>query len=349
MKTNSVFACCLPLVGFLFLPTCTIAADHVMDGSVIKIDGSSTVYPITEAVAEEFGNIQGDVQITVGISGTGGGFKKFCANETEISDASRPIKQAEVDLCTKNGVEYIELPVAYDALSVVVNPRNTWAMSMTVAELKKLWAPEAQGRITKWSQIREGWPDTTIKLFGAGVDSGTYDYFTDAIVGKEHSSRGDFTSSEDDNVLVQGISGDVNALGFLGYAYVKENPTKLRAVAIDDENASNGASPQLPSVDTVLNGTYQPLSRPLLIYVNKQALAQPAVSSFVSFYLKQAGPLSSEVGYVSLPDKIYTAASERVASGTTGSVFAGGGSKVGVTLDQLYSTEQNARAAMQGK
>ena len=200
---------------------------------LIKVDGSSTVFPITEAVAEEFQKRNPKVKVTVGISGTGGGFKKFCNGETDISDASRPIKESEVGLCNKNGVGYIELPVAYDGLAVMVNPKNTWVTSMTVKELKRLWEPEAQGRIIRWSQIRPGWPDKEIRLFGPGVDSGTYDYFTEAIVGKEHSSRGDFTASEDDNVLVQGIATDPLSLGFFGFAYYEHNKDKLKLVAID--------------------------------------------------------------------------------------------------------------------
>lgn len=306
---------------------------------LIKVDGSSTVYPITEAVAEEFGKKHRDVKVTVGISGTGGGFKKFCPGETDISDASRPIKPSEVENCTKHKTEYIELPVAYDGLAVVVNPKNTWADSMTVKELKRLWEPEAQKNVTRWSQVRPGWPDKEIHLFGPGVDSGTYDYFTEAVVGKEHSSRGDFTSSEDDNVLVQGISTDPLAIGFFGLAYYEENRGRLKLVAVDDENDANGKGPIQPSLETVENGTYQPLARPIFIYVRKKSATKPEVQSFVEFYLANAAQLSREVGYIPLPRKVYDLALKRFQAGKTGSIFGGKGSKVGVSLDQLLASE----------
>jgi len=306
---------------------------------MIRVDGSSTVFPITEAVAEEFQKAHPGVKVTVGISGTGGGFKKFGNAETDISDASRPIKPSEVELCQKNGVEYIELPVAYDGLAVMVNPKNTWATSMTVAELKTLWAPEAQGKITRWNQVRAEWPDREIHLFGAGVDSGTYDYFTEAIVGKEHSSRGDFTSSEDDNVLVQGIAGDELALGFFGLAYYEENRGKLKLVAIDDGKADNGRGPIAPSTETVANGTYQPLSRPIFIYVSTKALDRPEVVEFVKFYLANAPKLVKEVGYIPLPERAYTLAQQRADARKTGSVFGGKGSKVGVRIEDLLAAE----------
>ena len=306
--------------------------------NLIKVDGSSTVYPITEAVAEEYQKVS-KARVTVGISGTGGGFKKFCNGETDISDASRPIKISEVEMCLDNGIKYIELPVAYDGLSVVVNPKNTWAESMTVKELKKLWEPAAQKKITKWSQVRTGWPNEEIHLFGAGVDSGTYDYFTEATVGKEHSSRGDFTSSEDDNVLVQGIATDRLALGFFGLAYYEENQDKLKRVGIDDEKDNNGKGPILPSVETVADGTYQPLARPIFIYVSTKSMNKPEVRGFINFYLKNAGALVSEVGYISLPAKVYELAQKRFDQQKTGSVFGGGGSKVGVSVESLLSAE----------
>jgi phosphate transport system substrate-binding protein len=215
--------------------------------AMIQIDGSSTVYPITEAVAEEFQKTNSTVRVTVGISGTGGGFQKFCRGETDISDASRPIRPTEIETCSKAGIEYIELPVAYDGLAIVVNPKNTWADQVAVSELKTLWAPEAQGKILRWNQVRRSWPDREIRLFGAGVDSGTYDYFTEATVGKEGASRGDFTSSEDDNVLVQNISTDELALGFLPLAYVEQNRSKLKLVPVDDGKPDNGTGPILPS------------------------------------------------------------------------------------------------------
>jgi phosphate transport system substrate-binding protein len=301
----------------------------------IKVDGSSTVFPITEAVAEEFQKSNPNVRITVGISGTGGGFQKFGTGETDISDASRPIKPSEVELCKQNGIEYIELPVAYDGLAVVIHPQNTWAKSITVAELKKLWRPEAQGKVNKWSDIRSDWPNEEIHLFGPGVDSGTYDYFTAATVGTEHSSRGDFTSSEDDNVLVQGISTDKCALGFFGLAYYEENRDKLRLLPVDDEDDSNGKGPVAPSLETVANGTYQPLSRPIFIYVSTKSLNRPEVAEFVKFYLANAAKLVKEVGYIPLSPQAYSLAQTRVDKRMTGSIFGGKGSQIGVLIEDL--------------
>src|SRR5918999_4427260 len=250
----------------------------------IKIDGSSTVYPISEAVAEEFQKEHPDVRPTVAVSGTGGGFQKFCAGETDISDASRPIRPTEIEACKKTGIEYIELPIAYDGLAIVVNPKNTWAPSMTTAELKTLWQPEAQGKVTRWNQVRSSWPDREIRLFGAGVDSGTYDYFTEATVGKEGASRGDFTSSEDDNVIVQGVASDELALGFLPLAYVEANRDRLKIVPVEDGKADNGAGAITPSSQTVRDGTCQPLSRPLFIYVSRKAADRPEVQQFVDMF-----------------------------------------------------------------
>ncbi|MBI5286906.1 MAG: PstS family phosphate ABC transporter substrate-binding protein [Deltaproteobacteria bacterium] len=324
----------------LTLVIALFVANNAYAASLIKIDGSSTVYPITEAVAEEFQKAEkGKIKVTVGISGTGGGFKKFCNGETDISDASRPIKPTEVELCTKNGIEYIELPVAYDGLAVMVNPKNNWVDYMTVKELKKLWEPAAQGKITRWNQIRPGWPDKELHLYGAGVDSGTYDYFTEARVGKEHSSRGDFTSSEDDNVLVQGIASDVLALGFFGVAYYEHNKDKLKLVPIDDENDANGKGPILPEYDNVVKGTYQPLSRPIFIYVNKKSADRPEVKRFIEFYMKEGGKLSKEVGYIALPPKAYELALRRFEKRIVGSVFGGHGSQVGVKIEDLLQKE----------
>ena len=306
---------------------------------LIKVDGSSTVYPITEAVAEEYQKKSPGIRVTVGISGTGGGFKKFCGGETDISDASRPIKPSEVDLCKENRIKYIELPVAYDGLAVMINPKNDWATRMTVKELKKLWEPAAQGKIKRWNQIRSEWPDKEIHLFGAGVDSGTYDYFTEAIVGKEHSSRGDFTASEDDNVLVQGIANDPLALGFFGMAYFEHNKDKLKLVAVDDEKAENGNGPVLATYENVVNGTYQPLARPIFIYASKKAAERPEIREFVKFYLNAGRPLVKEVGYVALPDKVYDLVLQRFDKQVLGSVFGGKGSKVGVTLESLLTAE----------
>ena len=277
--------------------------------SLISLDGSSTVFPISEAVAEEFQKLEKDSRVTVGISGTGGGFQKFCRAEIDISDASRPISATEVEACKKSGVEYIELPIAYDGIAIAVNPKAKWADKITVAELKTIWAPEAQGKVTKWSQVRKGWPDREIHLFGAGVDSGTYDYFTEVINGKAKASRGDFTSSEDDNILVEGISSDELALGFVPYAYYEGNKDKLRLVAVDD--GKDGGI--LPSPETIEKGTYKPLSRPVFIYVSKKAAQRPEVRKFVEFYLKNADKLVREVNYVSLGAASYSASLDKFA------------------------------------
>jgi phosphate transport system substrate-binding protein len=304
--------------------------------AVVQIDGSSTVYPITEAVAEEFRRST-RARVTVGISGTGGGFAKLCRDEVDVANASRPIAAAELDACQKSGVDYIELPVAYDGMAIVVHPKNTWAASMTVAELKKLWEPAAQGKISRWNQVRPDWPDSEIHLFGAGVDSGTFDYFTEVIMGKAKASRGDYTSSEDDNVIVQGVSGDEHALGYFGYAYYEENRDKLKLVAIDDENAENGAGPILPSPETVGNGTYRPLSRPVFIYPKVKSLERPEVKSFIDFYLKEGIPLVRDVGYIPLTDKEYEMVRARYASKKTGSMFQGTTSSGQMTLEQRLS------------
>jgi len=303
---------------------------------IVKIDGSSTVYPITEAVAEEFQKARrGAVRVTVGISGTGGGFKKFCRGETDISDASRPILEAEMKACEAAGIRYIELPVAYDALTIVVNPRNTWIKEFTVEELRRMWEPAAQGRITRWNQVNPAWPDAPLKLFGAGSDSGTFDYFTDAINGKEKSSRGDYTASEDDNVLVQGVARDVNAIGYFGLAYYVENKDKLKAVPILNKGAAKAV---MPSIETVMDGTYQPLARPIFIYVSAKAMDRPEVKAFVEFYLAQGAKLSKEVGYVPLGKQHYALAMKNFKSRKLGTGF-GGKAEVGVKLDDLLTRE----------
>jgi phosphate transport system substrate-binding protein len=266
----------------------------------IQIDGSSTVYPLTEAVVEEYGHQQTGQKITVGISGTGGGFQKFSRGDIQLADASRPITPAEHARCQEHNVRFLAVEVAYDGLAVVVNPANTWATSITVAELRRLWEPAAQNKITRWSQVRPGWPDAEIHLFGPGVASGTYDYFTQAIIGKAHASRGDYTASEDDNVLVQGVATDRLALGFFGLAYVDENKARLRIVAVDDGNPQNGNGPIRPTVETVRNKTYAPLTRPLFLYINRAAARQPAVRSFVTFYLTNIAKLAQEAGFVPL-------------------------------------------------
>ncbi|HLA51639.1 MAG TPA: PstS family phosphate ABC transporter substrate-binding protein [Thermodesulfobacteriota bacterium] len=317
-----------------------LTAPEPYAATVVKIDGSSTVYPITEAVAEEFQKIEkGKTKVTVGISGTGGGFKKFCNGEIDISDASRPIKPSEVELCKKNSIKYIELPVAYDGLAVMVNPKNNWVDYLTVKELKKIWEPEAQGKIKKWNQIRPNWPDKEIHLFGAGVDSGTFDYFTEAINGKGGASRGDFTASEDDNVLVQGIATDTLALGFFGVAYYEHNKDRLKLVPIDDENDANGKGPVLPEYDNVVKGTYQPLARPIFIYVNKKSAEKSEVQRFISFYMTKGAELSKEVGYIALPEKAYDLGLGRFEKRISGSVFGGHGAQVGVKIEDLLQKE----------
>nr|WP_235001342.1 PstS family phosphate ABC transporter substrate-binding protein [Nitrosovibrio sp. Nv4] len=314
--------------------TLMASANIASADAFVKIDGSSTVYPITEAVAEDFQSAKkGAVKVTVGISGTGGGFKKFCRGETDIANASRPILQKEMDDCKKAGVQYVEMPVAFDALTVVVNPRNSWSPTITVAELKKIWEPAAQGNITKWSQVNPAWPDESLKLYGAGADSGTFDYFTEAIVGKAKSSRGDFTASEDDNVLVQGVASDKNALGFFGYAYYVENQKKVKAVAVD-----GGKGPVLPSAKTVEDGTYQPLSRPIFIYVNIKSAERPEIRQFVEFYMKNAQTLVKEVKFFPLPVQAYTTNLEHLDKKKVGTVF-GGRSEVGLRIEELLKRE----------
>lgn len=313
----------------------SVPAVRSQSPSTVKIDGSSTVFPITEAVAEDFQQQRrGAARVTVGVSGTGGGFKKFCRGETDISDASRPIKTEEMAACKKAGIQYIELPVAYDALTVVVNPRNNWVSSMTVADLKKIWEPQAQGKITNWSQVRQGWPNAPLKLYGPGADSGTFDYFTEAVVGESKSSRTDYTGSEDDNVLVQGVSRDRNALGYFGYAYYAANKGRLKAVGIDNGKGS----PVLPSKQTVENGTYQPLSRPIFIYVNAKSANRDDVKQFVEYYMSNAPKLVSEVNYVPLPAQAYTIAMKHFRERKLGTVF-GGKEAVGLRVEELLQRE----------
>lgn len=309
---------------------------HGAQAQLVKIDGSSTVFPITEAVAEDFQKAtKGKMRVTVGISGTGGGFKKFCRGETDISNASRPILKSEMDACKAAGITYYELPVAYDALTVVMNPKNTFLKSITVAELKKIWEPASQGKITKWKQVNPAWPDQPIKLFGAGADSGTFDYFTEAVVGKAKSSRGDYTASEDDNVLVQGVSRDINAIGYFGYAYYAENQDRLKGVPIVANGAKNAVE---ASIETVVNGTYQPLARPIFIYVSAAAYDRAEVKQFIEFYMKNAPTLVSEVKYVALPKKAYDYNIEHLAKKTLGTKF-GGENKVGLTIEDLMKLE----------
>lgn len=304
--------------------------------TIIKIDGSSTVYPITKAAADKFEAAKKNtVKVAVDISGSGGGFKKFCGGEIDVANASRPILKNEMADCKKSRVQYIEIPVAFDALTVAVNPENNWSATMTVAELKKIWEPAAQGKITKWNQINPAWPDEAFQLYGADADSGTFDYFTKAIVGKAKSSRSDFTESGNDNALVEGVASNKNGLGFFGFAYYIENENKVKAVAIDNGRGGGGIP---PSVETVENGSYQPLSRPIFIYVNAKAVEKPEVKEFVEFYLKNALLLVKEVKFFPLPPRAYTTMLEHFTKKRVGTVF-NGLSAVGLTIDELIRRE----------
>ncbi|MEK7286571.1 MAG: PstS family phosphate ABC transporter substrate-binding protein [Nitrospirota bacterium] len=309
MKTKKVFILSAVLFVTAFLPIVNAGQP------IIKIDGSSTVYPITEAVAEEFQIANKNARVTVGVSGTGGGFKKFCVGEIDITGASRPITAKEIALCAQNKVELIEIGVAYDGLAVLVNPKNNWAQTITIAELKKMWEPSAQKKITKWNQIRQGWPAKEIHLFGPGADSGTFDFFTETVVGKAKSSRGDFTASEDDNVLVQGVATDPYALGYFGLAYYEENKGKVKLVAVDA-----GKGPISPSSKTVENGSY-PFSRPLFIYVSSQSIKRHEVNQFIAFYLEKGSALSREVGYIPFPKEIQVAVVQRAKKRIIGSLY----------------------------
>ena len=311
-----------------------VAADDqaFAQAKTIAIDGSSTVFPVQEAIAEEFQKAtKGAVRVTVGISGTGGGFKKFCRGETDISNGSRPILKSEIEACTAAGIQFYELPLAFDALTVAVNPKNNTLSCITVADLKKMWEPAAQGKVTKWKDVNPTWPDQPLKLFGAGADSGTFDYFTEAITGKAKASRGDFTASEDDNVLVQGIENDVNALGFIPYAYYEPHKAKMKALGID---WGKGQGCVLPSNENVLAGTYNPLSRPLFIYVSKKSAEKPEVKQFVEFALTKGPALIKEVKYLPLPDEAYKMGLERFRKGQLGSGF-GGVPEVGLPVMEI--------------
>ncbi|MDI6747045.1 MAG: PstS family phosphate ABC transporter substrate-binding protein [Rhodocyclaceae bacterium] len=312
-----------------------LAATGAHAQALVKIDGSSTVFPITEAVAEDFQKAKkGAVRVTVGISGTGGGLKKFCRGETDIANASRPILEKEMADCRAAGIKYIELPIAFDALTVVMNPKNTFLKQITVAELKTMWEPGAQGKVTKWNQVNPAWPDQNLKLYGPGADSGTFDYFTEAVVGKAKSSRGDFTASEDDNVLVQGVSRDVGGLGYFGFAYYFENKDKLKAVPVVNKK---GQAIQ-PSIEAVMDGSYEPMSRPIFIYVSAKSVEKPEVREFVEYYLKHGGKLAKEVKYVPLTDADYKHALDNFSKKKTGTAF-GGHSEVGVKVADLLKRD----------
>lgn len=293
----------------------------------VLVDGSSTVFPITEAMAEEYRKVSPRVFVTVGLSGTGGGFKKFCVGDTDINDASRTIKASEEGQAKENGIDYVELPIAFDGISVVVNKNNSFVDSLTAAELKQIWQPGST--VSRWSDVRSEWPDQPINLYGPGTDSGTFDYFTEAINGKSKACRPDFTASEDDNVLVQGVAGDPNSLGFFGYAYYKENADKLKVIPVD-----GGSGPVTPSLDTIGDGSYQPLSRPIFIYVGVKAAERPEVREFTEFYLENVASIVEEVGYVPLPDATYDLVKKRFADRVTGSAF-NNRETIGVSLEEL--------------
>ncbi|MFB2736500.1 PstS family phosphate ABC transporter substrate-binding protein [Umezakia ovalisporum] len=310
-------------------------SNTVKTGTTIRIDGSSTVHPITQAIVQEFQeNSKNKLQIDVKISGTTGGFEKFCAGETEINNASRPILVAEMEACKKNGVGYIELPIAFDALTVVVNPQNNWAKDITIAELKKIWEPAAQGKITRWNQVRPSWPDRPLTLYGAGDKSGTFDYFTEAIVGKTRASRNDYTASEDDDVLVYGVSKDPNALGYFGYAYYEKHQGKLKALSID-----SGRGAVLPSRQAVEKAQYQPLARPLFIYVNPRSLSGRGILyKFTDFYIQKAPEVISSVGYIPLPEDGYRLNYIHMYQGKVGTVFDGK-AEMNLTIGDLLRKE----------
>ncbi len=326
MKYNKINS--LGLAAFV-ASTLTFSFNIPAADKTISIDGSSSVYPITEAVAEDFQKKTG-TKVTVGVSGTGGGFKKFCRGETMISNASRPISKKEMDMCAESGVTFIELPIAYDALTVVTNKANDWAKSITVAELNKIWASGSS--VKSWKDVNPAWPNQPLKLFGPGADSGTFDYFTEAINGRAKSCRSDFTASEDDNVLVTGVSGDKGGLGYFGLAYYLENKDKLNAVAIVPKDKTNGV---LPSEATVMDGTYQPLARPLFIYVNgAKGAFDKDVKAFVEYYIANAPKLVKEVKYVPLNSAEYAAVSKHWQSKKSGSGF-NGTAEVGLKIEDL--------------
>ncbi len=329
------------LISLLMLANLNVASAQTQ---VVKVDGSSTVFPITEAVAEEFQTAKrGSVNVTVGVSGTGGGFKKFCRGETDVQNASRPIqtsadkaKPGEMETCKAANIKYFELPIAFDAIAIVVNKGNGWLNDISVEDLKKIWAPEAQTKVMKWKDVNPQWPDQPIKLYGAGADSGTFDYFTEAIVGKAKSSRGDYSASEDDNVIVKGISGDKGALGYLPYSYYEQNKQNLKLVGVTDK----GKKPVAPSRQTVESGAYAPLSRPVFIYVNEASFKKPAVKDFVEFYVQNAARLVDEVKYIPLPAEAYKVNTEHLGKGKLGTAFAGH-SAVGMKIQDLMKKEKS--------
>lgn len=303
--------------------------------AVISIDGSSTVFPISEAIAEEFQMANRGLRVTVGVAGTGGGMKKFCRGEIDIANASRPIQKEEMAACEAAGIRYFELPVAYDALTVVVNPNNDWVQDISIDELRRIWEPAAQGTVTRWNQVNPEWPDRPINLYGAGADSGTFDYFTEVVTGKAKSSRGDYTASEDDNVLVQGVANDVNALGYFGFAFYVGNRDKIRSLAIEP---APGETAIQPSVESVIDGSYMPMSRPMFIYVSEKAYAREEMQRFLGFYLENVGRLAGEVNYVPLPAEAYATIARHLEEGRFGTVFKGEPATA-VSIEKLLEKE----------
>jgi len=331
-SARRLFVCAASAV-IAAVPATAPAKGGELSGKV-RLDGSSTVSPITMAAAELFQEEQPKVHVTVGISGTGGGFKKFLDDRadlrTDISDASRPIKPEEMKRAAKLGIEFIELPIATDGLAVMVHPGNQFCDSLTLEELRRIWEPGST--INNWNQIRKGWPDLPLRLYGPGTDSGTFDYFTEAVVGKEDASRSDYTASESDNMLVQGVSGDPGALGYFGYSYYAANKNKLKLLAIDNGDGK----PIKPTVEDIREGTYKPLARPLFLYVNRKAYDRPEVKAFLEFFFKNAKKIVEHprVNYVALSDELYQLAQERLAKGTTGSAMADAGE--GKALTEVY-------------
>jgi phosphate transport system substrate-binding protein len=332
-KLNRVLVVSCLLAGCGHPPSDTTSVD-VRNAPVIKIDGSSTVFPIAEAVAEEFQRAGNRVRITVGLSGTGGGFKKLCRGEIDVANASRPILTEEMEKCRAAGIRYMELPVAFDAITIVVNPKNDWVQTLTMADLKKIWEPAAQEKLTMWNHVRPEWPATRLMLFGPGADSGTFDYFTEAVAHKAKASRGDYTASEDDNVLVQGVQNNKNALGYFGFAYYSAHKDKMRAVPIE---VPEGGAVE-PSIDTVVDGTYQPLSRPLFIYVSERALERSEVRTFIEYYLGESSTYVSEVGFIPLPASATQTALGYLQERRLGTVF-GGVPAVGVTIENVLARD----------
>jgi len=330
MNTSRIAACvALASSSVLMLAAAQDANLKDLRGSV-RVDGSSTVYPITEAIAEEFGKVAGRVRVTVGVSGTGGGFKRFSAGEIDVADASRPIKKSEADLAAKSNVEFIEIPVAYDGLTFVVHPRNDWCTALTVDQVKKIYS--ADGGVKTWKDVNPAWPANPIKIYSPGTDSGTFDYFKEVVVGKDGAVRSDISVSEDDNVLVRGVAGDQNAIGFFGCAYYFENKSRVRAVAID-----GGKGPVMPTIESIEDGSYAPFSRPLFIYVNKTSAARPEVAAFIDFYLKNCAKLAGEVGYVRLPEAILARIRANWEARRTGTQFLDGkGEAVHGSLADIY-------------